>query len=140
MAARDGIRRVASILRAPDATYGRHVEAARRAAGAEAGEAGRQMAVFAERIAGLSVSELIELHDETFRRPPLASVAPLAEWLVHAPPDPAGARTALEALAPALDRLEAERNPYSYALKALCCLLLMRATGASAEPRHGLGV
>ena len=140
MAARDGIRRVASILRAPGAAYASEVEAARRAAAAEAVDAGRQMGVFADRIAGLTVAELIELHDETFRRPPLASIGPLAEWLVHAQPDAAGARTALDALAPVLDRLEGERNPYSYALKALCCLLLMRATGASAQPRHGLGV
>jgi hypothetical protein len=47
------------------------------------------------------------------------------------------AAAALLALVPLLDRLEAERNPFVYVVRALCCLLLsrVRPPGAASRPR-----
>jgi hypothetical protein len=40
---------------------------------------------------------------------------------------------AVNALVPALDHLEADRNPFAYAVKALCCVLLVRANPSSSS-------
>jgi hypothetical protein len=92
--------------------------------GADSIEAARQLEVFGHRVAGLSTEELRELHDETFARPPVVAVGALAAQLARPGPHPTEGRAALDVLTPALERLEADRNPFTYVVRALCCLLL----------------
>jgi hypothetical protein len=78
--------------------------------------------MFADRVAELTIDELGELYDETFRADE-AAIAPLVQRLVRARTLRLDASAALMALAPLLDRLEAERNPHAHAVRALCCVL-----------------
>jgi nitrate reductase assembly molybdenum cofactor insertion protein NarJ len=123
----DDIQRVAAVLERPRSGYRRRLEGTPRALATRSGEAARQLAVFAERVEALSIEELRELYDETFRGADLSGVGALASALVRRPADRAGARAALDALAPTLLRLAADRNPFAYAVRALCCVLLARA-------------
>jgi hypothetical protein len=102
MTARDDIQRLAAMLERPGDDHLARIEGAQHTiAGAlGSGESARQLGVFAERIADL-----------TSRRTTCAE-----------------ARASLNALAPALDRLEADRNPFAYVVRALCCALLARAS------------
>ena len=131
MAGPDDIQRVAATLERPEADYWERLELARAATMARSGEAARQLGVFAERIRDLTIDELPELYDETFRRGSLTGIEPLTRRLARRSADSADARTAVNALVPALDHLEADRNPFAYAVKALCCVLLVRANPAS---------
>ena len=135
MAARDDVQRVAAALERPCAGYMERLQRARMAMTMRSGEVARQLSVFADRIGDLTLDELRELHDETFQHAALASVEPLAVQLVRRPTSCADARAAVNALAPMLDRLEADRNPFAHVVRALCCLLLARAN-ASQEERH----
>jgi hypothetical protein len=56
--------------------------------------------------------------------PGIAVVGAVAARLVRPDASAAEMRTAVDALAPALARLETDRNPFTYVVKALCCLLL----------------
>lgn len=106
------MQRVAAALERPRAGYVAAIEAARRQIGDRSGEAARQLGLFVDRIGDLTRDELRELHDETFAgRTPAATLA---------------------ALAPLLDRLERDRNPFAHLVRALCCLLLRSASAAPA--------
>jgi nitrate reductase assembly molybdenum cofactor insertion protein NarJ len=126
MAVLDDIQRVAAILERPRAGYLQRLGRTPPAIAPRSGEAARQLGVFAERIEALSIDELRELHDETFRSAELGTLAALASTLARRPPDRAEARAAIDALAPMLDRLDADRNPFAYVVRALCCVLLAR--------------
>jgi nitrate reductase assembly molybdenum cofactor insertion protein NarJ len=127
MAARDDIQRVAAALEKPPTGYVKRLETVQKAMATRSREASRQLGVFVERVVDLTTEELRELHDETFRdEKPV--IRPLITRLAHRRTcrDEAGA--ALRALAPLLDRLEADRNPFAYVVRSLCCLLLDRVT------------
>ena len=124
MAVRDGVRGIARTLQRPEAGYPLLVARARTAAAVTSGEAARQLDVFTGRITGLTLEELRELHDETFAAPPVAAIGELVAGLVRDGASLPEARGAADALAPALARLELDRNPFTYVVKALCCLLL----------------
>jgi nitrate reductase assembly molybdenum cofactor insertion protein NarJ len=128
MAVRDDIQRVASALEKPRRGYMKQLETNRTALVARFGEAARQLDVFADRITDLTIDELRELHDETFLRATLAEIRPLGLRLTRRPTSCGDARAALNTLAPMLDRLEADRNPFAHVVRALCCLLLARAS------------
>jgi nitrate reductase assembly molybdenum cofactor insertion protein NarJ len=126
MAARDEIQHVAAALERPRPGYFLRFEHARTAVAARSGEAARQLGVFVERIADLTLDELRELHDETFGPAAMSRVLAVALALVRHPATCGDARLALNALTPMLERLEADRNPFAYVVRALCCLLLTR--------------
>jgi hypothetical protein len=129
----DDIQRIAATLERPGQGYVRRVQRALIASSAHSGEPRRRVESFLERVADLTLQELTELYDETFRHGRLPAIEPLAACLVRRRIDADGARAALNVLAPALERLERERNPFSYLVKDLCCALLTRA-GASHLP------
>jgi nitrate reductase assembly molybdenum cofactor insertion protein NarJ len=122
MAARDDIQRVAAALERPRRGYVKRLEQTRRALAARSSDAAHQLGMFADRVAELTIDELGELYDETFRADE-AAIAPLVQRLVRARTLRLDASAALMALAPLLDRLEAERNPHAHAVRALCCVL-----------------
>jgi nitrate reductase assembly molybdenum cofactor insertion protein NarJ len=117
------LRAVATVLERPAGDYGVRLAQAGRAAGRRSIEAARQLDVFASRVADLSVEELQELYDETFAAGRASAVADVAHAMTHAGRAP-GRCEAIDVLAPALVRLDADRNPFAYVVKALCCLLL----------------
>lgn len=125
MAVRDEIQRVAAVLERPRTGYVKRLEQAQRAATARSGEASLQLGVFADRIAELTLEELGELYDETFRAEQ-PGIEPVVRRLVRQHTGHLEAATALCALAPLLDRLDHERNPHAYVVRSLCCLLLLR--------------
>ena len=127
MTARDEIQRLAAVLRRPSATHIARLLDAQRAMAGGAVETSRQLGMFVDRVADLSLDELRELHDETFKADALAAVPRVADRLARGPADASAARTSLNTLAPALERLEANRNPFAYVVRALCCALLTRA-------------
>ena len=143
MAARSDVQRVAEALVRPRAGYIARLERARAAIGGRSGEAARLLAVFITRVGDLTTDELRELYDETFGvRPQRRTVGrsrestaiwPVATRLAHLPPGPADVGDALSTLTQLLPRLEADRNPFAYAVKALCCLLLA-TSGIHPEP------
>jgi nitrate reductase assembly molybdenum cofactor insertion protein NarJ len=98
-----------------------------RGIAAQAVEAARQLDVFIERVGDLTAEELRELYVETFRGESLAVLRTL-ERLARTRTDGGDAGAALSALDPLLVRLDAERNPFAYVVRSLCCLLLRRAT------------
>ena len=102
---------------------------------AGSGEVARQLGVFVDRVADLTLDELRELHDETFRGPAMTDVQSVAHQLVQHSATAAEARAAVNVLAPALERLEANRNPFAHVVLALCCTLLTRAY----DQRHTTG-
>jgi len=124
MAARDDVQRVASTLTRPREGYVKRVQAARVGMTSRSGEAARQMGVFIDRISELRTDELCELYDETFGQSVLEKAQALIARLVQRHTGGSEARVALEALTPILDRLEADRNPYVYLVRALCFVLL----------------
>src|SRR5262249_3012602 len=130
MTARDDVQCLAAMLERPGTDHLAQLQGAVRAiarAGGS-GESSRQLGVFAERVADLTIEELGELHDETFRTAALAEVPRLATRLASRRATCAEARASLNSLARALDRLEADRNPFAYVVRALCCALLARAS------------
>lgn len=127
MAARDDVQRVAAALARPRTGYLKRVKADGTAIAARSGEAARQLGVFADRIADLTIAELRELHQETFGEGALENTGALAIRLARHRTDAADARLALDVLARVLDRLEADRNPFAYVVRALCCVLMARA-------------
>lgn len=134
MAARDDIQEVAAALMRPRSGYVARLEQAQRAIHARSGEASNQLGLFVERIADLTLEELCELHDETYRGD--VTIGPLVDRLVHERTGSAAADEALATLAPLLDRLESERNPYVCVLRALCCLLLLRVKRSGVHQRR----
>src|SRR5690606_31573913 len=92
----------------------------------QSGEAARQLAVFADRVGDLATSELQELHDETFGCGRAEGAAHEAMRLARQRVGPGEVRTSLDLFAPLLERLDAERNPFAFVVRALCCVLLAR--------------
>ena len=91
------------------------------------------MGLFAERVGDLTLDELRELYNETFGAEPMARIEPLVHQLASRHSDAVDARIAVNVLAPLLDRLEADRNPFAHVVRALCCLLLSRANVSEKE-------
>jgi nitrate reductase assembly molybdenum cofactor insertion protein NarJ len=85
-------------------------------------EASRQLEVFLERVGDLTAEELRELYAETFHDETSSDRRMLA-GLARSPTNAAEAGVAVEALGSLLARLEAERNPFAYVVRSLCCLL-----------------
>lgn len=131
MTARDDIQRVAAALTRPRSGHVERLERARHEMAAESGEVARQLGVFVDRVADLTLDELRELHDETFREQAMTGVQSVAAQLAHHSVSAEDARAAVNVLAPALERLEANRNPFAHVMLALCCALLARASRAS---------
>lgn len=129
---RGDVRRLASALRRPRAGYVERLDRTRKAVAARSTEAARQLEAFLGRISDLTIEDLHELYDETFLRGGRSGIDPSVRRLADAPAGPLQVRTALDALTPLLDRLEADRNPFACVVKALCCVLLM----AVAAPAH----
>lgn len=128
MASPDDVQRVAAALKRPRAGYVKRLNTLRIGLISKSGEAARQVGLFIDRIGDLSLEELGELYAETFERSELAGIAPLVSRLARSPASCEEARLALRELAPTLERLNRERNPFVYVVRALCCLLLSRAT------------
>lgn len=126
MTARDDVQHVAALLARPRRGYARRVDAARAALSPQAWETLRQLGMFVDRIGDLSTDELRELYDETFRRGRLTGVEPLISRLARQPTGGEDAREALRELAPLLERLDADRNPFAHVVRSLCCRLLDR--------------
>jgi nitrate reductase assembly molybdenum cofactor insertion protein NarJ len=134
MTARDDIQRVAAVLERPRAGYLERVGRARTRLKPGAVEIVRQLGLFSDRIADLTLDELRELHDETFGRTPLADAGALLLRLARQRVSASEAHDAVNALAPMLDRLEADRNPFAHVVRALCCVLLVRTHHPDMEP------
>ena len=132
MPAADDIQRVARALESPRAGYARHLKETHRAIATAAAEAAGQLQIFIERVGDLTSEELRELNVETFRGESSTVRRTLAR-LATARTDGGGAATALDALDPLLGRLETERNPFAYVVRALCCLLLRRVRSSRLE-------
>ena len=124
MAARSDVQRVAEVLVRPRAGYIARLDRARAAIGGRSAEAARLLGMFVNRVGDLSTDELGELYDETFPNRESTAIWRVARRLTHLPPGAADVRDALSTLTQLLPRLEVDRNPFVYALKALCCLLL----------------
>ena len=133
MAGRDEVQSVAAALKRPQRGYVGRLEAVRDAVAPRFGEVGRQLGLFLDRIGDLSTEELRELHDETFGRTAGEAIGRAVHGLADRPTLDSEASAALELLAPLLDRLEADRNPFAHAVKALCCLLITRVTHSHME-------
>lgn len=123
MAVHADVQRLARALQRPRAGYAQRIDRTRRTVAAHSVEAARQLEAFLDRVGDLTIDELREVYDETFRTGG-AEVGPPILRLADASAGPGDARTALDALAPLLDRLEADRNPFVYVVRALCCVLL----------------
>ena len=121
----DDIQRVAAVLKKPRAWYLRRLDEARNTIASRSVEASRQLDVFVDRVGDLTAEELRELYDETFRRE-TSAVQRLLVRLARTPTDGAESGAAVAVLGPLLQRLEAERNPFAYVVRSLCCLLLLR--------------
>ena len=102
MAARDDVQRVAAALARPRTGYLKRVKADGTAIAARSGEAARQLGVFADRIADLTIAELRELHQETFGEGALENTGALAIRLARHRTDAADARLALDVLLAAI--------------------------------------
>ena len=128
----DDIQRVAAALGRPRADYLRRLGDARQMIASRSVEASRQLEVFVDRVGDLATDELRELHAETFRgeAPP---VRRLLVRLARTRTDGAEAGAAVSALESLLKRLEAERNPFVYVVRSLCCLLLGRVKSSRLE-------
>jgi nitrate reductase assembly molybdenum cofactor insertion protein NarJ len=132
----EDVRRVATALQRPDGDYLDAIERVRSAIAARSGEGARQLGVFVDRVRDLSLEELDELHDETFRGA-LVEGPTVAARLAADPLPDTDARSSLQALTPMLERLDADRNPFAYVVRALCFLLLMRVAAGGPDDANG---
>lgn len=128
----DDIQRVAAALERPRAGYLRRLDEARHMMASRSVEASRQLEVFVDRVGDLTPEELRELYAETFRDEGVA-VRRLVARLTRTRTEGADAAAAVRALAPLLERLDAERNPFAYVVRSLCCLLLRRVHSPQLE-------
>jgi nitrate reductase assembly molybdenum cofactor insertion protein NarJ len=125
---RNDVQSVAAALLKPRADYLSRLAGTRDAIASRSAEGARQLTVFLDRISDLSVEELRELHDETFNRRLPAELSGTAGRLAARPATARDVRRALDVLTLALSRLDADRNPLAYVVRALCFLLLARVT------------
>jgi hypothetical protein len=128
----DDIQRVAAALERPRAGYLRRLDAARQMMAPRSVEASRQREVFVDRVGDLTPEELRELYAETFRGEAFV-VRRLLARLTRTRTDGAEAGAAVAALGPLLERRDAERNPFAYIVRSLCCLLLRRVKSSQLE-------
>ena len=132
----DDIQDVAAALGRPRAAYLRRLDEARQRIATRSVEGARQLEVFLDRVGDLTAEELRELYVETFRGES-ADVRRLLLRLARTQTDDDAAGAAVSALAPLLDRLDAERNPFAYVVRSLCCLLLRRLQSPQFEKSRG---
>lgn len=125
--AQDDVQRVAAVLGRPRDGYLKRLKANASVIAPRSGEAARQLGLFVDRVADLSTAELQELHDETFGRAGAGDAPAMASRLARHRTSATEARVALDACARILDHLDADRNPFAFVLRALCCVLLARA-------------
>lgn len=137
MPAREDVQRLAAALERPRGGYVKRVQAARNAFAPHACEAARQLGAFVDRIGDLSTEELRELYDETFRRDTSTPIEALVARLARHRTDAAMAREALRELTPLLERLDTDRNPFAYVVRALCVGLLARVDPHRLDARGG---
>ena len=121
----DDIQRVAAMLQRPRPTYLRRLDEALQMLAGRSIEVSRELEIFADRVGDLTVEELRELYDETFRNEDSAIHRTL-DRLVRTRTDDAAARAAQSALQPFLARLDVERNPLAHVVRSLCWLLEQR--------------
>ncbi len=133
MASPDDVPRLAAALRRPRAGYVKRLSTLQIGLTSKSGEAARQLGLFIDRIGDLSLDELGELYVETFERSDLSGTAPLVTRLARSPVSAEEARMALRELAPTLEQLNHERNPFVYVVRALCCLLLARVNNSRTQ-------
>ena len=85
MALRGDVQRLAAALQRPRVGYVGRIDRTRRAVAARSVEAARQLDVFLGRISDLTIEELRELYDETFRRGGPNEIGPAVQSLAQAP-------------------------------------------------------
>jgi len=134
MAATEDLERLAAVMVRPDEGYLGRIEQMRDALVSRQGEASRQLGVFASRLAGLSVEELQELFDETFDHRAATTLIALAGQLSQTQADRVPVLDVLVTIERLLPALEADRNPFAYLFKAICCLLLASPSLGSPAP------
>jgi nitrate reductase assembly molybdenum cofactor insertion protein NarJ len=133
MASPDDVQRLAAALKRPRAGYVKRLNTVQIGLTSKSGEAARQLGLFVDRIGDLSLDELGELYVETFERSDLSGTTPLVTRLARSPVSGEEARMALRELAPTLEQLNHERNPFVYVVRALCCLLLARVNNSRTQ-------
>jgi nitrate reductase assembly molybdenum cofactor insertion protein NarJ len=133
MAATDDLARLAAAMVRPGEGYLDRIDQLREALAGRHGEASRQLGAFAARLAGLSVDELQELFDETFDGRPARALIALSRQLIQAP-DRVRVLDVLLTIDYLLPALEADRNPFVYLFKAICCVLLARPASGPPAP------
>jgi hypothetical protein len=134
MALPDVTRLVAAVLLRPAEGYLTAVDAARRAAGVRSVEAARQLEVFTGRVGDLTLDELRELYDETFAATATVGIVGLARQLASGAPRGDALRAGIGVVAGAIERLDADRNPFAYAARALFCVILALLNPVATEP------
>ena len=128
----DDIQQVAAALGRPGAGYLRRLDEARQMIASRSIEASRQLEVFLNRVGDLTADELRELYAETFRGESPA-VRRLLVRLARTRTGDEESGAAVAALGRLLERLEAERNPFAYVVRSLCCLMLLRVKASQFE-------
>jgi nitrate reductase assembly molybdenum cofactor insertion protein NarJ len=118
------VQRLARALQRPHAGYAERIDRTRKAVAGRSVEAARQLEVFIGRISDLTIDELREVYDETFHPGGPNALGPAVDSLAHGAAGQPEVRAALDVLTPLLDRLDADRNPFAYVVRALCCVLL----------------
>jgi nitrate reductase assembly molybdenum cofactor insertion protein NarJ len=132
MADADDIQHVAAALEPPGADYLARLDEARQAIASQSIDASRQLEMFIERVRDLTSEELGELYDETFRGE-TPEVRRTLSRLGRGSSESGDAGSDLTTLEPLLARFEAERNPFAYVVRSLCCLLLRRVVSTQME-------
>jgi hypothetical protein len=119
------VERLAAVLKRPDARYMARMDTAYQAIQEQSIEAARHLAIFISRVRDLELDELQELYAETFEHG--ADVNTRLAHVFASHDDPAAM---LDTLVAALPGLDADRNPFAYAVRSLCCVMLMSAVRA----------
>jgi nitrate reductase assembly molybdenum cofactor insertion protein NarJ len=131
---RDDVQSVAAALLKPRAGYLSRLAGTRDSLAAQSLEGAQQITAFLDRVSDLSIDELTELHEETFHRRLSADLSLTAARLAKRPVTASDAGAAIGVLTSGLSRLDADRNPFAYVVRALCCLLLARANSGPYQP------
>lgn len=123
---RDDVQSVAAALLEPRRDYVARVARVRDALANRSVEGARALTVFLDRISDLDADELRELYDETFHPRWSADLRRTASELACQRATPHEARAVLGVLTSALIRLDGDRNPFAYVVRALYCLVRAR--------------
>jgi hypothetical protein len=133
----DDIQRVAAVLERPGIGYQRRLGRTPRAIAPRSGEAARQLGVFASRIEALSIEELRELYDETFRGAELSSVGALASTLVRRRPIALErARRSMRSPRHSIASTPIATLSRTPSARCAACCWLAPARGVSSAPSH----